>query len=64
MELNDPLIRDKDAARMIGGSVATFWRRVGDGTIPRPIKIGNMSRWRQSEIEAVIQRAAAEREAA
>lgn len=48
---------------MIGGSVATWWRRVKDGTIPQPIRIGGMSRWRRSEIEAVINRAAAQREA-
>ncbi len=59
----DPLIRDRDAAAMIGASVSTFWRRVQDGTIPPAIKIGGMSRWRRSEIEAVIARAEARREA-
>lgn len=59
----DPLIRDGDAADMLGCSKATFWRRVGDGTIPRPIKIGGMSRWPRSEIVAVIDRAKAQREA-
>lgn len=58
----DPLIRDKDAAAMIGASVSTFWRRVADGTIPPAIKIGGMSRWRRSEIEAVIAHAAAQRD--
>lgn len=50
----DPLIRDKDASAMMGCSVSTFWRRVGDGTIRPPVKIGGMSRWPQSEIQAVI----------
>lgn len=57
----DPLIRDGDAARMLGCSKATFWRRVADGTIPRPVKIGGMSRWPQSEIVEVIETAKAER---
>jgi predicted DNA-binding transcriptional regulator AlpA len=57
----DPLIRDREAAAMIGASVSTFWRRVQEGMISRPIKIGGMSRWRQSEIEAVIARAEAAR---
>lgn len=59
----DPLIRDGDAAGMLGCSKATFWRRVADGTIPRPVKIGGMSRWPQSEIRAVIDHAKAQRAA-
>lgn len=57
----DPLIRDSDAAVLLGCSKATFWRRVSDGTIPRPVKIGGMSRWPQSEIVAVIEAAKARR---
>lgn len=57
----DPLIRDGDAAMLLGCSKATFWRRVADGTIPRPVKIGGMSRWPQSEIVEVIEAAKAER---
>jgi predicted DNA-binding transcriptional regulator AlpA len=55
------LIRDADAAALLGCSKATFWRRVADGTVPRPIKIGGTSRWLTSEILAVIQRAEARR---
>ncbi|WP_323786419.1 helix-turn-helix transcriptional regulator [Thalassovita sp.] len=58
----DPLIRDRDAAGMLGCSKATFWRRVADGTIPKPVKIGGMSRWPQSEITEVIERVKSERE--
>jgi predicted DNA-binding transcriptional regulator AlpA len=58
----DPLIRDGDAALMLGCSKATFWRRVADGTIPRPVKIGGTSRWPKSEILKVIETAIAERE--
>lgn len=63
MNITDPLIRDADAADMLGCSKATFWRRVADSTFPRPVKIGGTSRWPKSEIEAVIQQAKAEREA-
>lgn len=59
----DPLIRDGAAAGMLGCSKATFWRRVADGTIPPPVKIGGMSRWPQSEIQAVIDAAKAQRAA-
>ena len=57
----DALIRDGDAAALLGCSKATFWRRVADGTIPRPVKIGGMSRWPRSEIVAVIDAAKAQR---
>ena len=61
MQPTDPIIRDREAAAMIGASVSTFGRRVQEGMISRPIKSGGMSRWRQSEIEAVIARAEAAR---
>jgi predicted DNA-binding transcriptional regulator AlpA len=58
----DPLIRDRVAAGLLGCSPTTFWRRVADGTIPRPVKIGGMSRWPMSEIEAVVASAKARRD--
>jgi len=48
---------------MLGCSKSTLWRRVADGTVPRPVKIGGMSRWLQSEIKAVIEQAIAQRNA-
>lgn len=60
----DPLIRDRDAAAMLGCSVSTFWRRVREGIISRPVKIGGMSRWPQSEIQIAIDCAKQERDAA
>lgn len=59
----DKLIRDTDASQMLGCSKATFWRRVADGTIPKPVKIGGMSRWPLSEIAQVINQAKAQRAA-
>lgn len=64
MKIFDPLIRDREAAALMGASVSTFWRNVQKGVIRRPIKIGGLSRWRKSEIEAVIAKAEAERDAA
>lgn len=60
----DPLLKDREAAQLLEVSHATFWRRVNDGTVPRPIKIGSMSRWPRSEIVAVIEKAKAARDAA
>ena len=60
----DPLLKDSEAATMLGCSKSTLWRRVADGTVPRPVKIGGMSRWLQSEIKAVIEQAIAQRNVA
>lgn len=57
----DILLRDGDAAALLGCSKATFWRRVADGTIPSALKIGGMSRWPKSEIVQVIERAKTDR---
>lgn len=60
----DPLLKDREAAKLLEVSLATFWRRVKDGTVPRPIKLGSMSRWPRSEILEVIEKAKAARGAA
>ncbi|MHA7826910.1 MAG: helix-turn-helix transcriptional regulator [Roseovarius sp.] len=61
---NDRLVSVRDTAAAYGCSVATVWRRVADGTIPKPVKIGGMTRWSASEISAHIEAAKASREAA
>lgn len=59
----DPLLTAREAAPLLGISVPTFWRRVADGTVPKPIKLGALSRWPQSEILQVIETAKAARAA-
>ncbi len=63
MNITDPLLKDREGAAQLNVSVPTFWRRVADGTIPRPIKLGGLSRWPQSEIAAVIEKAKVRRSA-
>lgn len=57
------LLTDHAGAALLGISRATFWRRVADGTLPKPIKIGHATRWRRAEVLAAIERATAERDA-
>ncbi|WP_336042571.1 helix-turn-helix transcriptional regulator [Pseudooceanicola nanhaiensis] len=64
MKFTDPLIRDIEGAAYLGISKPTWWRRVADGTLPKPIKIGGVSRWRLSDVEDAIAKAEAGREAA
>ena len=59
----DPLLRAHEAADVLQISVPTFWRRVADRTVPKPVKLGGLSRWPQSEIRAVIETAKAARAA-
>lgn len=59
----DPLLTAREAAPLLGISVPTFWRRVADGTVPKPIKLGALSRWPQSEVLQVIETAKAARTA-
>lgn len=57
----DPLLIARESAAILKVSVPTFWRRVADGTIPKPVKLGGLSRWPKSEILDVIEKAKAAR---
>ena len=57
MTITDPLLTVRESAEVLQISVPTFWRRVKDGTIPQPVKIGSLSRWPQSEISTVVENA-------
>ena len=53
------LMSDNAAAAWLGMSRATFWRRVKDGTLPAPVKIGGATRWRRDALLAAIDRLSA-----
>ena len=40
---------------------STVYKHIKEGKLPRPIKLGHASRWFEHEINAVLERAAAER---
>jgi predicted DNA-binding transcriptional regulator AlpA len=56
------LLTDREVGALLDKSKSTVWRLSGEGVLPKPIRIAGSSRWRRSEIEAVITRAAAGRE--
>lgn len=60
----DDLIRDSEACKIIGCSKSSFWRRVADGTFPRPVKIGGLSRWLKADIVNAIELASERRKVA
>ena len=55
-------VPDRIAAPMLGVSRATLWRNP-DNRFPKPIRLGGRTLWIVSELRAVIERAAAERDA-
>ncbi|EEZ31813.1 AlpA family transcriptional regulator [Ochrobactrum sp. MH181795] len=60
----DPLLTVRECTKLLQMSVPTFYRRVADGTFPKPIKMGALSRWSQAEIIAAIEDAKSKRQAA
>lgn len=50
MQVTDPLLIAREGAKYLQVSLPTFYRRIADGTLPKPIKMGSLSRWSQSEI--------------
>lgn len=62
--MTDPLLTAREGADLLKISVPTFWRWVGNGTLPKAVKLGGMSRWPQSELLAFVESAKAQRTAA
>ena len=54
---SDPLLTDKEVAAMLGCGRSTLWRWTDEGVIPKPLKLGGLSRWRQTTIQRVIEKA-------
>lgn len=59
----DPLLRDREVARILSCSKSTVWARVKTGDLPQPIKVFGMTRWRASQIAEVVDRASPARRA-
>ena len=63
LSITSVLVSDAVGAELIGVSRSSFWNRVHDGTLPQPIRLGGMTRWRRDEILAAIDRLSAARDA-
>ncbi len=56
------LISDVETAKLLGCSRTTVWRRVADGTLKQPVKLGGLSRFVLAEINAIVEAAMATRD--
>lgn len=55
MQITHPLLTAREGSKILQVSIPTFYRRIADGTLPKPIKMSSLSRWAQSEINAAIE---------
>lgn len=52
--MSETLLTAKEVGLFLRISQASLYRRIADGTIPKPLKLGAASRWPKSEVEAAI----------
>lgn len=61
MAIIDQLLTAKEGAKYLQMSIPTFYRRIADGSLPKPIKMGALSRWSRAEILEAVEAAKARR---
>jgi predicted DNA-binding transcriptional regulator AlpA len=47
-------VSDKTAAKMLDLPKAEFQRLVGEGVLPRPVKLGDAERWRVEDLQRAL----------
>ncbi|WP_375659460.1 helix-turn-helix transcriptional regulator [Bartonella sp. MR30HLJHH] len=62
MTENDILLTDRESAKLLHMSVSTFRRHVTNGSLPKLLKFGFLSRWLQSDLLNVIEQAKQQRQ--
>lgn len=50
----DKLLTLKECADLLQVSVPTIYRRIADGSLPKPVKLGNLTRVRESELLSAV----------
>ena len=48
------LVPALEAAKLLSMGRSTFWREVAKGTIPAPVKIGGLTRWRVADLQQQV----------
>ena len=50
------LLAADEVAAMLGVSERTLWRLLSAGKVPKPVRFGRSTRWREAEVKAWIER--------
>ena len=45
------LVTANEAAALLSMGRSTFWAAVAKGTLPQPVKIGGLTRWRVADLQ-------------
>jgi predicted DNA-binding transcriptional regulator AlpA len=48
------LVTADEAAKMLSIGKSTFWREVKVGNLPKPIKVGSITRWRVADLQRCV----------
>jgi len=54
---SDRFMTDKEVGHLLGMCRTSVWNRVKDGTLPKPIKLGRLSRFSHSDVLGAIEAA-------
>ena len=54
MSAIDPLLKAGEVAEMLNISIPSLYRRLADGPLPPPIKLGHLSRWSRNDIACAL----------
>lgn len=52
--IEDRLLSVKQVAELLSCCVAVVWRDAKAGILPQPVKYGNYTRWKWSDVQAFI----------
>lgn len=55
--MTDRLLKRQEVEQMLGFKRSALYDHIGKGTLPKPVKIGNASRWRLSDVQTYIKEA-------
>lgn len=53
---SERLLDMKEVCRLLSRSPASIYRDITRGAFPRPVKLGGSSRWRLSDVNAIIEK--------
>ncbi len=60
--MNERYLTYHDLTERLGIGKSSVHRRIADGTLPKPIKIGKLSRFKESELIEALKKLEARRE--